>query len=231
MSRTLKERCAALAASARELLRGRPFLAALPGMGWNLTYALLNGAFALAFSSWWSLTLCALYLLLGLMKLSVVTLPRSARRTERGMLRFCAAASFGLAVAACGLTVLTIHEGHNPERNMIVMIANAAYTFTFAGLAIRSMALAAKRKSPPLIALRNTSCAGALLSVLSLQRSMLGTFGDASDRFTPVMQACTGGVAFLLLIAMGVGMLVLSRRAPAGRAEEGSRGRGKAGTE
>lgn len=58
-----------------------------------------------------------------------------------------------------------------------------------------------------MISLRNISCASAVVSVLSLERSMLGTFGKNSVRFTLSMEAWSGGLAFLILFVMGIGIV------------------------
>ena len=50
--------------------------------------------------------------------------------------------------------------------------------------------------------------ASAIAAILSLERSMLGTFGDASDRFSMTMTIISGAVAFLLVIAIGISMIV-----------------------
>ncbi len=56
-----------------------------------------------------------------------------------------------------------------------------------------------------------------LPGLISLERSMLGTFGNAESPFSLLVQACSGGAAFLILAGMGVHMLVWSgcvRRGP-----------------
>ncbi len=63
-----------------------------------------------------------------------------------------------------------------------------------------------------MITLRNISCAGALIALLSLERSMLGSYGDASDQFSLLIQAGTGAVAVLIMVGLGIHMIVLSFR-------------------
>ncbi len=188
-----------------------PFLSTLLGIGWNLTFAIVNGVISLIYSSYWYLTLFAFYLLLGLMKMSAVTLSRSKKRTESDLLRHNGLAMFGLAVIVCGLMILTIKEVHNPIKNKILMIVTAAYTFVFAGLTVYNVIRAHMQKSALMITLRNISCAGVLVSLLSLERAMLGTFGNASNHFSLMMQAWSGGIVFVILISLGIGMLIFSK--------------------
>ncbi len=195
-----------------ETLNKRPLLPTMISMGWNLTFALINSVFSLVYRSYWYLTLCALYLILGLMKMSGVMLYGNRLRRENDILRRSGLAMFVLDIILCGLMHLTIRDLHNPVRNKIVMLITAAYTFAFVGLTIINTIRAHKQKSADLISLRNISCAGSLFSILSLERSMLGTFGDASDQFTMTIQAWSGAVVFLILTGLGINMLILSRR-------------------
>ncbi len=198
--------------AARAFVQRVPFLITMLTMGWNLVFALFNGVFSLIYSSYWYLTMFALYLLMGLMKLSAVTVSKSKRRTEADMLCHTALAMFGLAVIVCGLMILTIRESRNPPKNKAVMVITAAYTLIFVLVTIRNTVVAHRQRSQVMIALRNISCAGAIVSILSLERSMLGTFGAEAENFILGMEAWSGGIAFLILIVLGISMLVLSGR-------------------
>jgi len=55
--------------------------------------------------------------------------------------------------------------------------------------------------------LRDISLAGATGAMLSLERMMLGTFGNASDTFSLVMEATSGAAAFVFITLMGMMLL------------------------
>lgn len=190
-------------------IRRRPQRIIWLSLTWNLTYAAFNGVLAAVYHSYWFLTLAALYAALGLMRLSVV----GARRKDlRHMLRKNGVAIALMSVVVAGVTVLTIREQRNPIRNEIVMIALATCTFGMVAWTIRNAIIAHRRRSLRLIALRNISCVGMVFSVLSLERAMLGTFGDASESFSRIMEAASGAGAFIVLIAIGLGMIRRSNR-------------------
>ncbi len=195
-----------------EFLRGIPLFATILGMGWNLTFALINLIFSVFYRSYWYLTLFAIYLVLGLMKMSTVTLSRSQKRTESNMLLQNGFAMLILSVIECGMMLLTIREVHNPAMNKVVLIFTAVYTFAFVGNAIRIAVKVRKRKTSLLIALRNISCASVSVSLLSLERSMLGTFGDGSNNDSLVIEAWTGAVTFLFLLCLAFNFIILSLR-------------------
>ncbi len=195
----------------RSIIRRHPFFTALLSLGWNLTFALINLVLSVIYGSWWYVTVGCLYLLLGLMRLSTVTLPHSRRRSEQTLLRQNALGMGVLAVVVCGMTILTIRNRYTPAQNKIVMIIAAAYTFAFVILCIRNSVIAQREKSVLLIVLRNISLASAAIAMLSLARSMMGTFGDGYDETTLALLAVTGALAFVLLIGLAVGMLIQSK--------------------
>ena len=192
----------------QQYLHDHPLLPTVLGTCWNFVYALFNGITGLFYHSYWFITLCAFYAVLGFMKLSAVTINKSKNRTELSVLKHNGIVMMSLSVILCGITLLTIREQRNPQRNTAVMFIIAVYTFCIAVWSVRNIIAAHKHKSITMITIRNISCAGAIGSTLSLERGMLGTYGDASDSFSRMMEAVSGGAAFALIIALGLGMVL-----------------------
>ena len=190
------------------LLQRYPLLTAVLSTCWNFAYAAFNGSLGVIHHSYWFITLCAFYAALGFMRLSVVTLGRNKRRTELSTMRHNGMAMSGLSIILIGIMLLTIREHHNPIRSKIVMITIAVYTFTVVGWTIRNTVKAHREKSVQMITLRNISFASAIASILSLERGMLGTFGDEDEKFVRIMEASSGAVAFILLVGLGIGMIL-----------------------
>ena len=196
----------------QQLLQRYPLLPAMLSTGWNFAYAVFNGSLGVIHRSYWFITLCAFYAVLGFMRLSVVTLGRNKRRTELSVMRHNGMAMCGLSIVLVGIMLLTIREHHNPIRNKTVMIVIAVYTFIFVGWTIRNTIKAHKDRSVQMITLRNISCASAIASMLSLERGMLGTFGDQNERFVRIVESSSGAVAFILLIGLGIGMILFANK-------------------
>ena len=95
---------------------------------------------------------------------------------------------------------------------MIIVIAQASFTFTVFVLAIINMIHAAKQNNIYMTVSRNIAFASAISSMLSLERSMLGTFGDPTSSFTVQMEAYSCGVAFVLLILLAFGLITADKR-------------------
>ena len=192
----------------------RTILFAAAGMGWNLIYALFNGILGIVYQSFWFVTMFAYYAALGAMKLYVISLERSKnpKRNEKTVMQRLGLSLIGLSVVIVGIITLTIEKGVTNQYNNIIMISIATFTFFIVIKAIVNMVKAHRKKQPRIIMLRNITCASAVGSLLSLERSMLGTFGEATARFTYVMEGASGLGAFIIIIALGVSMLHLSRR-------------------
>ena len=189
--------------------RFRVVLFACGSLGIDLAYALFNGVVGVAGGSSWFVTLFAYYAVLAAMRFYAVTYEfrKTDRRTERSVMRFCGWCICGLAVVLSGMVYQNIAAVRDTSRNMILMIAIAAYTFWKATLAVVNIIKVRKKRSPLLTTLRNINCVDATVSMLTLEHAMVSTFGAGTDRFAAVMDAATGAGAFLIVLALGVCML------------------------
>ena len=183
-------------------------------MGWNLIYALFNGVLAIAYRSFWFLSMFVYYLILGGMRLLVVS-PKKDRSAERwsdnAIMRTLGIEMIILAVVVSGIVCMAIAEKHNPSYNTVVMITIATYTFYAVTMSIINIVKAHKKKDATMIMLRDISLAGTIVAVLSLERSMLGTFGNAEDDFSTTMEIISGAVAFVLIIVIGISMIMQAK--------------------
>ena len=184
-------------------------------MGWNLIYSVFNGIMSLAYNSFWFLTLCVYYAILGIMRLVVVA-PLKRRNgnkwSESSVMRGLGVGMIALSIVVSGMVCLVISQKQNPKYNTIVMIAIAAYTFYLITMSVINTVRAQRKRNATLIMLRNITLAGTIVAVLSLERAMLGTFGNAEDSFTMITESATGGFSFVLIIAIGVGMIIQAGR-------------------
>ena len=190
-----------------------PIMTATLSMGLNLVYAVFNLVLGVYHSSWWFVTMAAYYAALGFMRLSVVSLSwKSNKRTGKTVMRHNGEALIALGAVISGMVLLSIREVRGQSYNIIVMIAIAVYTFCLSVMAVINLLKAQRQRSAQIITLRNIALAGAVGGLLTLERSMLATFGDAADHFSLVMKASSGGAAFLLIVSLGVGMILYSRK-------------------
>jgi len=100
------------------------------------------------------------------------------------------------------------------EHHMITAIAMAAYTFTAFTVAIVNVVKYRKYNSPVFSASKAISLAAALVSMLTLESTMLTTFSDSS--MTPAMQkwmlGATGGAISLAIVWIAIYMIVIGTK-------------------
>ena len=87
------------------------------------------------------------------------------------------------------------------------MISIATYTFYKIIMAVANMVKVRKTRSPVLIAIRNIGTADALVSMLTLQATMLASFQGNGGLDANRMNAVTGMVVCVLILALGVSMI------------------------
>ena len=93
---------------------------------------------------------------------------------------------------------------------MITAIAMAAYTFTTLTTAIINVVKYRKYNSPVFSASKAISFAAALVSMLTLESTMLTTFSDATmtEETQKMMLGATGGVISIIIVVMAIYMIV-----------------------
>lgn len=194
----------------REDRRYRVVTFAIGGFGFNILYALYNGAPGIASRSWWFLSLCAYYALLSSMRLGVIMQDRRNIASERFISGFCGVMLMALALVLAGTVYLSLTMDIAVRRQEIMMITVATYTFYKITLAIINIIKVRKEKSLLMTVIRNIGCADAAVSVLSLQRSMLVSFGAMEHDGIYRMNALTGAGVFLTVMLLGINLTVKS---------------------
>lgn len=182
------------------------------GFSVNLLYALYNGALGVMSHSMWFISLCAYYIILSSMRFGVIIQDRRNISTENFITRFCGIMLIALSFVLSGSIYLSLTDDVAVKHQEIIMITIATYTFYKVVLAIVNTVKGRKENSLLLSTIRNIGCADAAVSILSLQRSMLVSFGDMEQDKIYMMNALTGACIVILIIILGITMLVNSMR-------------------
>lgn len=170
----------------------------------NLAFSLLHAAAGFAFGSWWLITLGAYYLVLSIMRLGVVM----AGKGQSGFVRrFAGIMLMFMSLCLVGMIILSAVKDRGKEYHEIVMIAMAAYAFIRITLAIINLVRVGKDSSDITKTLRNISFCNALVSVLSLQRSMLVTFDGMAKPDIVLMNTLTGSGVCILVMLLGINLI------------------------
>jgi len=179
----------------------------------NILYAFLQ-----LWSGWyhqaaWFYALAGYYMLLALVRIFLL---RDSRHLEfgRDMLaeyrryRFCGVILLLVNLALAVITTYMVWENRGFSHHEIVTIAMAAYTFYSVTMAVVNVLKYRRHESPILLAGKSISLTAALVSILSLETSMIAAFGeDNSSAFRGIMVGATGASVCMLILAMAVYMI------------------------
>ena len=182
---------------------------ALLSFSFNITYALYNGALGITTHSWWFITLSAYYIVLSAMRFALVRIKKSEEWDFAK--KFTGIMLVVLSCTLLGMVILSVVRDRGIKYHEIVMITIALYTFTKIVLAIINLCKAAKIRSDIVVALRNVSFADALVSIFSLQRSMLVSFPGMTQGNIRLFNVLTGFEVCTLVFLSGLNLLNIRR--------------------
>lgn len=130
-----------------------------------------------------------------------------------------------LSLAFSGVLLLTVVENRYHAYAGLTIYYAALYAFLKIGFAVVNFNKARKREDLTVKTLRNVNIADSLVSVIALQAAMLQVFAEGSDIANPALfNAITGGMAGLMIFALGLYMILAGRRnLKALRLKEGAR--------
>ncbi len=183
----------------------RIFKTAILSLGFNFAYGIYNGAVGFSSHSWWFITLCAYYIILGITRFGVLIFNEKNKNTSnRFIMRFTGSLLIFLSIILAGTAYLSVESERGIKHNEILMITIAAYSFTKITLAIINLVKARKNDSSIIKTLRYISFADALVSIFSLQRSMLISFGNMPENEIQIFNICTGTAVYIGIFILGI---------------------------
>ena len=199
-----------------EEYRFRTILTTMPSFMTNMAHKLHNGVIGIMNQSSWFITMAVYYSLLGIMRYCAVHTERKISRLEDHELirkkELAVTKTDGirlllLNLSLSGVVLLTRAEGTAKAYSDIMAISIAAYTFYKIIMAVINMVKVRKMESPILITIRNIGVADALVSMLTLQMTMLVSFQGTDSLDMNRMNGITGLAVCLLISALGISMI------------------------
>ena len=186
---------------------------------WNTAYGALQLGLGIYHRSTWFYTLAGYYGCLGILRLILMIYTLAHKEeTDYGRelrhYRRCGWAFLVLNIALSARLFLLLAENRLVRHHEITTIAMAAYTFLSLTMAIVNVIRYRKYQSPVFSASKAISLASALVSVLTLESTMLVTFGN--EAMTPAIQglfmALSGGGVSILILTMAVYMIATDNK-------------------
>ena len=182
---------------------------------WNALYGVFQLCLGFYHNTFWFCSLGGYYICLAIMRFFLL---RHSRRYEPGEMmevelkkyRSCGIVFLVMNLALTLIIFFMVYWGRTFEHHMITAIAMAAYTFASLTTAIINVVKYRKYNSPVFSASKAISLAAALVSMLTLESTMLTAFSDATMTVETQrwMLGATGGVISIIIVAMAIYMIV-----------------------
>lgn len=182
----------------------------------NILYAGIKLFSGIFYGSVWFVTLAVYYILLALMRASLLHYVRKDGKSmvsEWSRYRLCGIILLFMNVALAGIIILVVYENSGFEYPGVLIYVMAMYAFYATITAVRNVVKFRKYGSPVMSAAKVVSLTAALVSMLSLETAMLTQFGAADDPvFRRIMTASTGAGISILVLGMAVFMIIRSTK-------------------
>lgn len=208
---------------ARRWIRDRRFRISVTLIGtlvWNGIYAFFQLGLGIYHHSLWFYALSVYYASLALMRLSLAHYtvhhePGQWLRREFGLYRACGAVFLVMNLALTVIIFYMVFQGRTLRHHEITTISLAAHTFTTLTMSIVNVIKYRRLGSPVFSASKDISLAAALVSMLTLESTMLVTFNNGS--LTPFARklflGLSGGAVSLFIVSMAIYMIVHASKA------------------
>ena len=188
-------------------------------LAWNALYGLFQLWLGFYHHTFWFYSLGAYYICLGVMRFFLLLhtrkyAPGEKMQTELVKYRACGCVFLLMNLALALIIFFMVYWNRTFEHHMITAIAMAAYTFTAFTVAIVNVIKYRKYNSPVFSASKAISLAAALVSMLTLESTMLTTFSDGTMTATTQkwMLGATGGAISVLIVATAIYMIVVGTK-------------------
>jgi len=173
----------------------------------NFVYALYNCAIGMIMHSWWFVSSGVYHIICAVMRATMAAFAKNNRKNEEFAVKFSGAMMFLLSIVLCGTVYLTVHQNMATKYHEIVMITIALYAFVKLTLTLCGF-IKMKRKKKTLIKVHSCiNMADAVVSIYSLQRSMLVSFGEMSERDISLFNTLSGIGMCIIIMTCGIYLL------------------------
>ena len=188
-------------------------------LAWNALYGIFQLWLGFYHHTFWFYSLGAYYICLGVMRFFLARhttryTPSERMQTELKKYRACGIVFLVMNLTLAMIIFFMVYGNRTFEHHMITAIAMAAYTFTALTTAIINVIKYKRYNSPVFSASKAISLAAALVSMLTLESTMLTTFGDGTMTATAQkwMLGATGGAISALIVATAIYMIVVGTK-------------------
>lgn len=179
----------------------------LLGLLWNLSYAAFRMFFGVLTHSLWFCAEAAYYVILCVIRVTLVTEHLKARRAfRRGAYLLLL-----LSLAASGVVVLSVSENRTHSYSALLLVGVTLFSLSRGALAIYHIRYFKRERRPALLVAKAISLSGSLLSLFALQGTLLARFSESTALRT-LCNLLTGGVVALVPLGIAIAFLHRTRQ-------------------
>ena len=181
---------------------------------WNVAFAILQLWLGFYHNSLWFYSMFAYYTILSIMRFFLVKHTRNYKPNQEVELEikkylFCGWLLLLLNVALGIIIFFIVYWNKTFNHNVVTAITFATYTFTTFTFAIINLIKYRKYKSPVYTAAKTISLIAGCVSMITLETSLIATFGSASDlSFRQLILSITGALVIIFALTMAITMIV-----------------------
>ena len=185
---------------------------------WNVAFAIFQLVLGVYHKSFWFYSMFAYYIMLGVMRFFLVKHTRKYKANEEAEIEVKKSILCGWLLIAMNLALgvivfFIVYWNRTFYHHMITTIAMAAYTFFTFTFAIINLVRYKKYNSPVYSSAKTISLIAGAVSMLTLETTMLTTFGTTEGPlFNQIMLSCTGVAVIGFAITMAVLMIVKGKK-------------------
>ena len=188
--------------------------AALGSLAVTALFALYNGFLGVSHASLWHGSICVYYLVLVILRTTVITAVKKARRKaepNRALVKvYIASAALLLFLNVCLIVPVSLMVVRQKPVDMTLIPAITMAAYTTYNVVMSSVNLKRRKRSSDRLVrlLRTINFIDALVSVLSLQNTliMVNMKGDGSEMLT--LSAITSAAIMLAVLAISVAAMI-----------------------
>ena len=183
----------------------------------HLLYAIYHCVLGIINLSLWFIAMCAFYGILAIMRFSAVLCERKKQEAasydaEKFVMKLSGILLAVLSFILAAVNYISLSQSMIAKHGEIIMITIATYTFYKITIAVIKAVKQHKNSSLLLKTIRNISYAEVAASILTLQRSMLVSFGAVEADKIWLMNSVTGAAVCLFVLMLGISMIIKAIR-------------------
>ena len=181
---------------------------------WNVAFAIFQLGLGFYHKSFWFYSMFAYYVMLGVMRFFLVNHTRKYKANEETKIEIkksilCGWLLIAMNLALAVIVFFMVYFNRTFYHHEITTITIAAYTFLTFTFAIINLVKYRKYKSPIYSSAKTISLIAGAVSMLTLESTMLTTFGTTeSPLFSQIMLSLTGVAVIGFAITMAIIMIV-----------------------